>query len=300
MTKDLVESFLTVVRLESVSAAADSLYVSQSTISHRLQVLEAELGTKLFYRQRGFKQITLTEGGLNFIPLATQWLELDANIHQTLSNASLGKIVVGSMDSLNQFLLSDIIRQIKKDEPRLNMEFVSYHSQEIYSRLASGQIDVGFAFFPIHYKIDVTPIFDEPLYMICPVGSIYPEGPIHPFDLKKSNQIFFQWNPQIRDWNNEWWKENEPPYVKVDSTALLTIFLTEPCHWAVCPATVAESLKAQGLIEIHPFSVTPPHRTCYLLRKKTVGDVYPEAIEIFMKHFYRLHSKHRWKYIEHE
>ena len=53
MTHELVESFLEVVRLQSVSAAAQALYVSQSTVSHRLQVLESELGVKLFFRQRG-------------------------------------------------------------------------------------------------------------------------------------------------------------------------------------------------------------------------------------------------------
>ena len=63
MTHELVESFLEVVRLQSVSAAAQALYVSQSTVSHRLQVLESELGVKLFFRQRGFKQIALTESG---------------------------------------------------------------------------------------------------------------------------------------------------------------------------------------------------------------------------------------------
>lgn len=48
MTREMVNSFMTIVRLQSVSAAAEALYVSQSTISHRLQMLEAELNTKLF------------------------------------------------------------------------------------------------------------------------------------------------------------------------------------------------------------------------------------------------------------
>lgn len=300
MTRENIESFLTVVRLQSVSKAAESLYVSQSTISHRLQILESELHTKLFHRQRGFKQITLTESGISFIPLATQWLELDDTIHETLSASTLGKVVIGSMDSLNQYLINDIIRQIKKENPKLNLEFVSYHSQEIYSRLTSGYIDVGFAFYPVHYEIDAVPVFSEPMYMIAPVGSCYPEGPIHPNQLKKSNQIFFQWNPQMRDWNNEWWSEQEAPYVKVDSTSLLTIFLSEPHNWAVCPATVAEVFRSRGLVEIHPFEVTPPHRVCYLLQKKQPDGRTTEAVRIFMDSFYRLWENHPWKYTDSE
>lgn len=297
MNRELVESFMTIVRLQSVSAAANYLYVSQSTISHRLQTLEAELKTKLFYRQRGFKQITLTQSGKNFIPLASQWLELDDNIHQTLSNSSLGTISVGSMDSLTQYLLGDILRKIKTDTPKLNLEFVSYHSQEIYSRLTSGQLDIAFAFYPVHYKIDATPVFREPMYMICPTDSIYPEGPVHPSQLKKCEQIFFQWNPQIRAWNDEWWTVNEPPYVKVDSTALLSTFLTEPFHWAICPATVANALHRKGTVEIHPFEVPAPDRICYLLCNNSIRG-YSEALEIFIDSFYKLQEKHPWKYYE--
>lgn len=298
MNREMVESFLAIVRLQSVSEAANSLYVSQSTVSHRLQMLESELNTKLFYRQRGFKRITLTESGKNFIPLATQWLELDKTIHQSLSVSPSGKLVIGSMDSINQYLLNNIIRQIKFDDPKLNLEFVSYHSPEIYSRLLSGQMDIGFAFYPVHYEIDAIPVFSEPLYMICPVGSIYPKGSIHPFQLKKGNQILFRWNPQILSWNHEWWSEAEPPYVKVDSTALLTIFMTEPYHWAVCPASVAEVFQAQGLIEIHPFEVSAPNRICYLLKKRLPHDAVPEAVQKFIDYFYRLLPSHPWRYQE--
>lgn len=296
MTHELVESFLEVVRLQSVSAAAQALYVSQSTVSHRLQVLESELGVKLFFRQRGFKQIALTESGKRFIPLASQWLELDGTIHQSLSNAPQGKLVLGSMDSLNQYLLNNIIKNIKLRMPKLNLEVVSFHSAEIYSRISSGYIDVAFAFQPVHYNIDATPVFREPMYMIAPKNSIYPKGAIHPLQLKKKDQVFFQWNPQYRDWNNEWWSVNEAPYVKVDSTAMLSTFMCDSARWAVCPATVAESLKSQGLIEIHPFEIKPPDRICYLLQKSNTAGFLTEAADTFIKHFYELLDEHPWKY----
>ena len=39
MDKDLIETFLAIVDLKTVSGAADILYVSQSTVSHRLNSL---------------------------------------------------------------------------------------------------------------------------------------------------------------------------------------------------------------------------------------------------------------------
>ena len=40
MNKEMIESFLTIVRLQTISAAAEAMFISQSTLSHRLQMLE--------------------------------------------------------------------------------------------------------------------------------------------------------------------------------------------------------------------------------------------------------------------
>ena len=54
--------FLAVAREESITAAADSLHVTQPTLSKQLKELEDELGKQLFIR--GNRKITLTEEGL--------------------------------------------------------------------------------------------------------------------------------------------------------------------------------------------------------------------------------------------
>ena len=53
--------FLAVAREESICGAAESLHLSQPTLSRQLMDLEAELGKKLFIR--GNRRITLTEDG---------------------------------------------------------------------------------------------------------------------------------------------------------------------------------------------------------------------------------------------
>lgn len=297
MNKEVVESFVSIVRHQTISAAAKTLFVSQSTVSHRIQMLEQELCVTLFNRERGFKKMELTEDGEKFYPLALQWLELNEQMHQIHSQFALGKIQIGSMDSINQLLLPPIISKIREELPDLQMEFVSYHSQEIYSRLTSQLLDVGFAFYPIHYDILATPVFSEPMYMMCLPGSIYPDGPVHPSQLDKSNQIYFTWDENIMRWNSEWWDERQPPYVKVDSCGLLTTFLKTPANWVICPASVATSYKAQFNTEIHPFTVSPPNRICYMLRRKYPrGRAQSKGTEAFISAFNTLLEKHPWRY----
>ena len=57
-----LRAFLAVAREESISGAADSLHLTQPTLSRQLMDLEAELGRKLLIR--GSRKVTLTEEGV--------------------------------------------------------------------------------------------------------------------------------------------------------------------------------------------------------------------------------------------
>ncbi len=66
--------FLAVAREESICGAAESLHLSQPTLSRQLMDLEAELGKKLFLR--GNRRITLTEDGALLRKRAEEILDL--------------------------------------------------------------------------------------------------------------------------------------------------------------------------------------------------------------------------------
>jgi len=55
----LMQYYLAVVREGNISAAAETLHVSQPALSRQMKDLEEELGVTLF--QRGSRRITLTE-----------------------------------------------------------------------------------------------------------------------------------------------------------------------------------------------------------------------------------------------
>lgn len=297
MNHEMIESFIEIVNLKSTSAAARSLFVSQSTISHRIQMLESELGSTLFDRQRGFKRMELTEAGKRFYPLALKWLELNSQMHQINKEIPFGSIRIGSMDSINQFLLPQFYTLFRERMSNISLQFVSYHSHEIYSRLSNRLIDVGFAFYPVRYEISAIPVISEPMYMVSPPNSIYPDTPIHPSQLEKKDQILFTWDENSLHWNDEWWDENSPPFVKVDSCALLTTFLTDARRWTLCPASVATSLRAQYNVKINTFSVKPPNRVCYmLLRKGTHSGDASDIINIFVDQFNEWLTTNPWRY----
>ena len=61
MDVEVLNHFLTVVREENISRAAERLHVTQPTLSRQMAALEEELGTQLFIRG---KHLQLTDAGV--------------------------------------------------------------------------------------------------------------------------------------------------------------------------------------------------------------------------------------------
>ena len=78
--------FLAVVREQTVSAAAESLHLTQPTLSRQLRELEEQLGKKLFIR--GSHRIELTEEGMLLRKRAEQILELVSRTENDIASSN--------------------------------------------------------------------------------------------------------------------------------------------------------------------------------------------------------------------
>ena len=70
MNQSALEGFVKIVELNSYSAAAEALYLSQSALSQQIRTLEGQLGVELF--QHVPRRVLLTPAGQDFYPKAKQ------------------------------------------------------------------------------------------------------------------------------------------------------------------------------------------------------------------------------------
>ena len=82
MTNTGIECFLAICRHKTASAAARSLYITQPSLSARLKVLEQEVGAQLFFRNKGSREMQLTQAGQEFYQLAVQYETLVRQMQQ--------------------------------------------------------------------------------------------------------------------------------------------------------------------------------------------------------------------------
>ena len=94
---------LAVAREQNISSAAESLHLSQPTLSTQLKALEEELGKQLLIRgTKGSRKIQLTEEGMILRKRAEEILELVKMTTQeiTFSNETIaGDVYIGTGES---------------------------------------------------------------------------------------------------------------------------------------------------------------------------------------------------------
>ena len=160
MTDMEIETFLTVLRSGSMTAAAQALYITQPTLSARLQTLEDEVGTPLFVRGKGLRRLELTEAGTRFLPLAQRWQRLMAEMHGIAAAEARTHFRIGAAYTANQYVLPPVYKRfLERDLPvALRVETLSsQQAQEAVTRreldMAIVEDDVGF-----NPELQVTPL----------------------------------------------------------------------------------------------------------------------------------------------
>lgn len=138
--------FLAVAREQSITAAAETLHITQPTLSKQLRELEEELAKKLF--TRGNRKITLTEEGMFLRKRAQEIVELadktEADFAAGVGSVS-GDIFIGSGETGAVRYLGRTLYKMRSIYPGVRFHLFSGNGEDVSDRLDKGLID--FALF---------------------------------------------------------------------------------------------------------------------------------------------------------
>ena len=143
----VLQYFLAVTREQSISGAAESLYLSQPTLSRQLKELEEELGKQLFVR--GNRRITLTEEGMILRKRAEEIMELVKKAEDEISQSDeliAGDITVGAGETDGARFLARAAQALQKEHPQIHLHIISGDMPTVTEYLDRGLIDFGIIF----------------------------------------------------------------------------------------------------------------------------------------------------------
>lgn len=142
--------FLTVVREESITKAANVLHITQPTLSRQLSQMEDDIGVKLFHR--GTRKITLTNEGMLLRRRAEEILQLVDNTEKELIEQEErieGKITIGCGELASVQVLSELIRDFSKKHPNVSYDIFTATADLVKEQMDKGLIDIGLLLEPV-------------------------------------------------------------------------------------------------------------------------------------------------------
>lgn len=140
--------FVRIAETLSFSEASKVLFVTQSTLSQQIKQLEQELGTQLF--ERTSHQVTLTEAGVELLPLARRALG-DAGLClekiRDLNDLLTGTLDIGVTYSFAPILTETLV-SFMKAYPGVKLNIFYKSVAELMDMLNRREVDFVLAFKP--------------------------------------------------------------------------------------------------------------------------------------------------------
>lgn len=134
--------FVEVYKEESISKAANNLYISQPAVSTAIKEIEKEYSAILFERMN--KRLYKTEAADKLYSKAITILEMYDSIHSSLENdASITTIHLGSNTTIASTILPDIILSFQKVFPSIQIHVHVSNEEWLEEKLQSHELDLA-------------------------------------------------------------------------------------------------------------------------------------------------------------
>lgn len=179
-----LRAFCMIVKLGTLSRAAEALFLSQPSVSLQLRALEQELGATLIERRR--RRVAPTREGQALYDLALPLIEgldqLDQRFRALRTGLAGGELHIAAGTSTIQYLLPPIVAAFRERYPAVRLQLHNVTGRDGLALLRSDQVD-----FAVGSMLDVpADLSYEPLQSFDPM-LIMPPG--HPLERKRDVQL---------------------------------------------------------------------------------------------------------------
>lgn len=149
-----LQYFLEVARLGSFTKAAETLYITQPTISKTIRNMEDEWGVTLFHRQG--KSIELTDAGRIMYQQAQHMVEAFERVSaelEDLMNLKRGHLRIGLPPMIGSSFFPEVIGQFHHKYPQITIQLFEDGAKKVEADVESGQTDIGVAVLPVNEEV---------------------------------------------------------------------------------------------------------------------------------------------------
>ncbi|SEW52273.1 LysR family transcriptional regulator [Chitinophaga arvensicola] len=164
-----------IVEHGSLTKAADSLFLTQSALSHQLKDLENRTGLQIFERVN--KKLLLTHAGRRIMEgagsILPQLSRLNEDIH-AFKKGKLSSLRISTECYTCYHWLPEVITRLKSRLDQVEISIVAAATQRPLEYLLNGELDLAIVSEkPDHPAIHTTPLFSDNLVAVLPRNHPY-------------------------------------------------------------------------------------------------------------------------------
>lgn len=167
-----LRGFLRIAETGSITRAADSLGISQPSLSQQLLRLEDEVGVALFARTA--RGVTLTESGRRFMAHARAILEgVNSAFEEARKSGedAVGAVILAAPHSVSKLAGAALFEAMAERAPHVRFRFVEAMTAQIWGWLEEGKVDLGLVnYLGPRRNLAFAQIASEELFLIGPPG----------------------------------------------------------------------------------------------------------------------------------
>lgn len=239
----------TVHEEKNITKAADRLFMSQPTLTYRLQQIEKEYGIKLLYRGR--RGVEFTEQGEFLVKYADKMLIQLRDMEEALWN--LGENVRGTLRlsvarSVALYQLPKVLKSFSDKHPQIDFSISTGLNLDLIQSIYKQDSHIGIVRGNHHWPYEKHIITEENICIIA-------DKEVKLGDLPTMKRICYSTDPALNMVIDNWWKNNfsTPPVVSmnVSSMEIAKRMVTNGLGYAIVPSIVLEEYD-----NLHTFNLT--------------------------------------------
>jgi DNA-binding transcriptional LysR family regulator len=162
--------FRAVAENSSFRKAGEELYLTQPAVTQQIKALEEDLGVQLF--DRTGTRIELTSAGSLLLRYVLQIDKLLGRAEQAISaldGKGGGELHIGVSTTISQYVLPRMLRQFRKEHPKIRLLVRSGNTEQIVDALVEQQVSLGLIEGPSRRRdLRTEPFLDDELVLIVP------------------------------------------------------------------------------------------------------------------------------------
>ncbi|MCX5580882.1 LysR family transcriptional regulator [Kaistia terrae] len=166
-----IRYFVAVAEGLSYSRAAEQLNISQSAISRQIQILEDELGIKLF--DRFGRGVQLTATGEELLAESKAIVNKVSALHEharELAGGIRGVLRIGTTPQTLESFVAKVLNQYRQKYPNIAVTLIEDGSANLISKIEAGDVDLAFVALPRNSHFAKRELFPFGALAVLPPG----------------------------------------------------------------------------------------------------------------------------------